>query len=70
MTFDMNITCTNCGKESVVTLEYDLDSMSAKIAEDITGVKPHYWMGEVDCPCGYETIAMMTVTCTKKGGGK
>jgi len=37
MTFDMNITCTNCRKESVVTLEYDPDSMSAKITEDITG---------------------------------
>ena len=68
MNFDMNITCTNCGKAGVVTLEYDADSIAAKIAEDMTGARPFNWRGEADCPCGFETMAIVTVTCTKKGG--
>ena len=67
MTFDMNVTCTNCGKTAVLTLKYDSDSMTAKVAEAATGIKPFNWRGEADCPCGFETMAMMTVTCTKKG---
>ena len=70
MAFDMNIACTNCGKNTAVALKYDAGSMAAKVAEEMTGVKPFCWIGKADCPCGHETMASMTVTCTKNAGNK
>ena len=66
----MNINCTNCGKGTVVTFRYDSGNMVSKAMAAATGIKPFNWMGKADCPCGYETMAAMTVTCTKKDGAK
>ena len=61
----MNITCGNCEKTFDMTLEHKLNSLSAELAEAVSGIRPHQFYGAVNCLCGYETSIMMTAVCTK-----
>jgi len=62
----MNVICDNCKAERTMALKYVPSSMSADLAEMVTGVRPHQWRGEAECPCGYDFMILISGTCTKR----
>ena len=62
---DWGVRCEHCGKENIVTMELEQDSVASAITETMFGIRTSHFTGYVECLCGYFTQLMLTHSCTE-----